>query len=459
MALILLLNPWITDFAAYDLWAKPLGLLIIGSLLSDAGFDVVLLDCLDRSRANEVKNIIPGKDKFYGTGKYPKRPIDLPPAYEGFPRTYFRYGITEEQFDEVVMSLPEKPRLVVVTSIMTYWYPGVQQSIARIKLHFPDVPVWLGGIYARLCKDHALKHSGADQIIVEPLAKLPEMLENELGFPVRNKDRWTDISYFPAPLWSAYERLYYGVLLASTGCPYRCPYCASSSLQPDVSIRSPDQLYEEILALYDRGVRDFAFYDDALLIYGWKSVEPVLERLIREGYDDLRFHTPNAVHIKAIDERKGELLFASGFKTLRLGLETAMVRHQKEWGNKAENPDFVRALRILKKIGFTTQQIGVYLLCGVPGENPQDVRRSIDFVAELGALPFVAEYSPIPGTALWHEACRVSSFDIKEEPLYHNNSFFACRNENFTYEDMIELKNYARRARSALISTSMADSS
>ena len=27
---ILLVNPWIHDFAAYDLWAKPLGLMVSG---------------------------------------------------------------------------------------------------------------------------------------------------------------------------------------------------------------------------------------------------------------------------------------------------------------------------------------------------------------------------------------------------------------------------------------------
>ena len=30
---ILLINPWITDFAAYNFWIKPLGLLYIASLL------------------------------------------------------------------------------------------------------------------------------------------------------------------------------------------------------------------------------------------------------------------------------------------------------------------------------------------------------------------------------------------------------------------------------------------
>lgn len=458
MALILLINPWVTDFAAYDLWAKPLGLLFLASLLNSGGLDVILVDCMDRARAKTEKHPIVGTDKFYGTGKYPKCPIEAPKVYQDFPRRYYRYGITENLFDQTILNLPEKPRLVMVTSIMTYWYPGVQQAISRVKLHLPDVPVWLGGIYAKLCKEHALKFSGADRIIDEPLEQLPYLLEAELGSTIPNKHMWSDFSLFPPPFWDAYEELYYGVLLASISCPFRCPYCASSVLQPKKATRSPEQLYQEVSMLYDRGVRDFAFYDDALLLYGWESVEKLLKRLIREGYS-LNFHTPNALHIRAIDERKSELLFESGFKTLRLGLETTSSYHQKAWGNKVVNKEFTKVVGILKKTGFEPNQVGVYLLCGVPGQKPDDVRTAIDFVAEHEILPFIAEYSPIPKTELWKESCKASPFDIENEPLFHNNSFFACRQENFTYEDMVELKNYARKVRSALTSMSIADSS
>jgi hypothetical protein len=34
---ILLINPWIHDFAAYDFWLKPLGLLYLGGLLRQNG--------------------------------------------------------------------------------------------------------------------------------------------------------------------------------------------------------------------------------------------------------------------------------------------------------------------------------------------------------------------------------------------------------------------------------------
>jgi hypothetical protein len=45
---------------------------------------------------------------------------------------------------------------------------------------------------------------------------------------------------------------------------------------------------------------------------------------------------------------------------------------------------------------------------------------------------------------MWDEAAAISPFDIRTEPLYHNNTFFACRRPGFGYEDMVRLKNMAR---------------
>ncbi|HSO20433.1 MAG TPA: B12-binding domain-containing radical SAM protein, partial [Desulfosarcina sp.] len=45
---ILLVNPWIDDFAAYDVWAQPLGLFMLAGLLRRQGFRISYVDCLDR---------------------------------------------------------------------------------------------------------------------------------------------------------------------------------------------------------------------------------------------------------------------------------------------------------------------------------------------------------------------------------------------------------------------------
>jgi hypothetical protein len=46
---ILLVNPWIYDFAAYDFWLAPLGLLSLAAFLRKNGYDIRMIDCLRRS--------------------------------------------------------------------------------------------------------------------------------------------------------------------------------------------------------------------------------------------------------------------------------------------------------------------------------------------------------------------------------------------------------------------------
>lgn len=159
---ILLVNPWVTDFAAHDLWAKPLGLLLLGSLLRDGGCGVAFIDCLDRHDdiTNSHPDVIPGKAGRCGTGKYPRVRIPKPKAYGGILRHYHRHGIHPDSLRTRLRDLPARPDLIWVTSIMTYWYPGVQETIGVLRGEFPETPVWLGGIYAKLCPEHAAQWSG-----------------------------------------------------------------------------------------------------------------------------------------------------------------------------------------------------------------------------------------------------------------------------------------------------------
>ncbi|SFN06140.1 B12-binding domain-containing radical SAM protein [Thermodesulforhabdus norvegica] len=465
--LVVLVNPWVTDFALYDLWSKPLGLLFLASLLRESGIDVAFIDCLERLKpdvVNSYDGFVPSKEGFYGTGKFPKKVIETPEAYGDFPRRYFRYGIPDEIFLKRASQIPRVPDLIWVSCVMTYWYPGVRMTVEKLRELWPGVPVWLGGIYARLCPDHASANSGADFVFCSSPEDIPDFLEAKFDIALKNRELWKAFSGYPPPAWDLLPASPYRVLLVGVGCPYRCTYCASSNLYPVHSVRPPEVVLNEIYDGLEQGIGDFAFYDDALLMTSWESLKEVLRRVIDEGIK-VRFHTPNALHVRAlISDRDGRdgvvrLLRDAGFTTIRLGFETSRFRHQRDWGGKTYSDEFKVAVKRLFDHGWTTGEIGAYILCGVPGQTPDEVKASIDFVGELGVLPFISEYSPVPGTPMWQVACETSSFNIREEPLYHNNSFFACRSDYFTYEDMIFLKNYARKVRRELVSTFRASSS
>ncbi|MBI5207704.1 MAG: hypothetical protein HY934_07930 [Candidatus Firestonebacteria bacterium] len=70
---ILLVNPWIYDFKAYDSWVKPLGLLYIGSILKNYGYEVYLIDCIDRT--DESLPEYSRKNNKSGSGQYYREEI------------------------------------------------------------------------------------------------------------------------------------------------------------------------------------------------------------------------------------------------------------------------------------------------------------------------------------------------------------------------------------------------
>lgn len=420
---LVLINPWIYDFAAYDFWSKPLGLLSLASHLREYGFHVELIDCLDIHspalwKDSPLKSPVRRK---YGTGKFFREPIPIPPQLKGINRPYSRYGIPIPVFREAVVRMP-KPASFLITSLMTYWYPGVFEVIRILREVHPEVPILLGGIYARLCRQHAEAGSGATAVISETEPAAIAAILAQRGLPLLREPSVSS----PYPAFDLYRAVDYICLMTSSGCPYRCRYCASHFLNPAVTRRDPHEVLEEVLHWYRTfGVRDFAFYDDALLVSAKTHIRVILEEVLRHAIP-VRFHTPNALHVREIDGEMALLLKRSGFRTIRLGYETSDPGLHQRLDNKVSPGDFERAVTNLRKAGFSRQEIGAYILAGLPGQSVGSVAETIEIVARTGATPYLAEYSPIPHSALWEDAVTSSEYDLESEPLYHNNTLLPC---------------------------------
>ena len=441
---VLCVNPWIHDFAAFDFWLKPLGLLGIAAILRDAGLRVSFIDCLDRFHPEETQ---PVKTAWDGRGPFRKTPIrlaDVLPPLDGplprMPKTFSRYGILPAWFKKDLESLG-RPDLILVTSLMTYWATGVAETISVIRSVFPDVPIILGGKYATLCHAHAMAHSGADHVVAgHGESALKEMINQFTGLGLDSDTLSPDDPPFPALDLCAH--LSYAPVLTARGCPFSCDYCAASFLEPRMIRRAPDRVFTEITHWHHHfGVKNFAFYDDALLVNGPEHAFPLLEKIIAADLD-LFFHTPNALHIREITPRAADLMFRSGFKTIRMGLETADFSRNRRHDIKVLADEFFNAVSALKTAGFDTLQIGAYLLCGMPGQDLDDVAASMAFVKKAGIQPVLAYYSPIPHTPMWETAVSCARFDITAHPLFTNNSLFPCVQTREEIHRISRLKNH-----------------
>ncbi len=410
---ILLINPWIYDFSAYDLWLKPLGLLYISKILKNTGHKTYLIDALDRLHPS-VKNITPNSNKF-GCGHYYKRPVEKPEILKQIPKRYKRYGMPEEIFINELKKIP-KPEIVLVNSGMTYWYHGVFESIKITKNLFPQAKIILGGIYATLCYEHAKKYSGANLVFAERNIKklLKEIGIDNVAIPER-------FSEYPMPDFDIYPELEYVCLRTSIGCPFNCSYCATKFLNTEFEQKSAEIIIQEIEYFVKvLKVKNVVFYDDALLFNSKNHIERILNGIIQKNIN-CYFHTPNGLHAKYITKELAHLMFKSGFVFPRLSLETADHELQKKTGNKVKNEEFIQALEFLCCAGYKTSDIIAYIMIGLPEQDLTDVEKTINFLKKLKVRISLSEYSPIPHTDDWEKI----GWDEKTDPLLHNNSLFS----------------------------------
>ena len=492
---ILCVNPWIHDFAAFDFWAKPLGLLQLAAILREGGITVSYLDCLDRFHPSAVAE---GRIKVQtdGRGPFRKEEISLPSGLglEDVGKRFSRYGIPPAWFRQDLMALKASnpPDLILVTSLMTYWASGVRETIAVIKSVFPHVPVILGGIYATLCTAHAKATSLADEVVpgrgeeqlgeiikrytgfslkvngvinihendgndqkrrlalrkFETDASSPSAISSQLKISSRSKKKCydADLDALPFPALDLTSRMTYLPILTSRGCPFSCDYCASSFLEPRLRHRSSERVFQEICNWrQSAGIQNIAFYDDALLIQPEQYFLPLLDRILSSSFaSDLAFHTPNAIHIRQITKDVATMMYRAGFKTIRLGLESTDFSISRQADVKVRKHEFYDAVALLKTAGFTTDQMGAYLLCALPDQDLDGVERSIHLVKETGVTPVLAYYTPIPHTPMWEKAVATSRFDIEKDPLLTNNALLPCLKKDESMKRIEWLKQLCR---------------
>ncbi len=436
----LLINPYIYDVSAYSFWSAPLGLLYVGSLLRENGIDIELIDCL---AVDETKR------KEDGRAPFVQARVAKPEAAAAVKKRFKRYGLDPALLRSKLTAL-EPPDLILVTSIMTYWYLGALETVALAREVFPEAKIVAGGLYPSLCREHAGMKLKADLVVGRgAVSDFYAFVEEVLSRPLCFKPDLEDLRLLPYPCFDLYGRPPFVPLLTSLGCAYSCTYCATPYLHPNMVRRGPDETLKEISHWRDHGCARFVLYDDGFLHEKETYAKPLLRR-VRKLPSALSFYNPNALNASMIDEETAVLLREAGFQEARIGLETADVKLQKETGGKVDRSAFEKAVGFLKKAGFEGASICVYAMAGLPFQKGSDVRETVDYVADLALRVSLAHYSPIPHTPLFEAFRGAARYPIADEPLFQNNALFPFAWEGFTESELNELKAHVRKRNTLL---------
>ncbi|OHB59750.1 MAG: hypothetical protein A2173_05955 [Planctomycetes bacterium RBG_13_44_8b] len=430
------MNPPIWDFAAFDFWLKPLGMLTAAGKVG--GANVQIFDFLDRSH-EFYKDNPQYKNDNWGRGKYFSERIPKPDVFKKIPRYFRRFGLPAEIFVEFLKS--NKPcDFVFIQTVMTYWYLGYREVIEAVKKYWPRTRIVLGGPYTKICPEHS-RNLGADFIWGE---KQPP----PQGWGLNNKR---------LPMWGVYKKPETAAIKITQGCPFKCTYCTVPLFCEGFAARGIEEVIEELKYLISLGVKNIAFYDDALLYKSDEVLKPFLRYVIENKINphtyctiqkteekiiqqipvgknfnirpnktisvgvNVNFHTPNALNARFIDKEVASLMVKAGFKSFYLGFESRAGKFQKQTGSKVFDNELADAVKILVGAGAEASSITAYLMLGHPRYEIQETEESMRFVNGLGIKIMLADFSPIPGTP---DGKLCEKYIDMNEPLMHSKTVF-----------------------------------
>jgi hypothetical protein len=265
---VLLVNPPIFDFTAYDFRLRPYGMLRVAGQMQHS------------CRLSFFDYLVSKRRDAWRRGRFDDSNAPKPKPLRDIPRNFRRFGRPRSEFQEFLAA--QSFDVILIQTLMTYWYPGLQEVIEDIRRLQPSAKIVLGGVYATLCASHA-RSLGPDLVIegsdLEPLWKFLS-IEPEKGMP-----------YWPSQCADV------GIIKITEGCPFHCTYCSAPLLWPGFFERPTIDCLDELRRLVAMGARNIAFYDDALLFHAEQVLVPFLEAVIKTKARVL-FHTPNGLNAR-----------------------------------------------------------------------------------------------------------------------------------------------------------------
>jgi radical SAM superfamily enzyme YgiQ (UPF0313 family) len=169
--------------------------------------------------------------------------------------------------------------------------------------------------------------------------------------------------------------------------------------------RTVDEM-NELATRYSLDVIDII--DDNYLVRRDRAME-VAEKLLRKGTKFGYFIQTRTDQIDRLSDDELRLLRRSGLKRIFFGIESGSKRVLKTVNKRL---DLETAYRTAERCHATGIEASFNLIFGLPGEEAEDLRDTIDMVDTIGrrnpeAAFFTNIFSPYPGSPIFPEAVRL----------------------------------------------------
>lgn len=450
MSEIVLLNPPSkrtphTKFTVHH-GVAPIGMAYIAGALKEANLDTLVIDAV-------------------GEGLFNYEPFDT-------DRKIFLRGLN---FDEVIKRLPKEMKYLLVSSMYLSDWVVCRSLLYKIKEHFPDCTIILGGenpttFWQKIMKyDHIIDYcilGEGDEIIINTLTALMENrpVKNILGLAMRTPsgipvmtgraerirnlvDFRPDWSQFPLENYFKARTTTRAIgkrsmpIIASRGCVYRCSFCTSETKWGTTFITRPvEDVIDEFRLYRDQYNIEHICVVDLAASINKNWFMDLVRGLIRADLG-ITWELSSGTRSEFLSRENLILMKQSRFSYLTLAPDTGSEKTVMDIEKRINIGKFNKALNDVIDLKMWVK---TNFIVGMYKQSPQEVwdtykmamKYAIKGVDDVVLYPYV----PFPGSKMFDNMIAEGRVKLDTDEEYQNfilnastYSIVALNNENLSY--------------------------
>jgi len=209
-------------------------------------------------------------------------------------------------------------------------------------------------------------------------------------------------------------------VISSRGCPFGCNFCANNAWGKTLRMRSPRSVFLEIEMLKDKyGYSAFMFFDDTMTV-DKKRMSEICSLL-----KALKIIYRCFIRSDTVDKEILSKMHSSGCVEVGVGIESGSQRILNIVNKGETVKKDMEAIKLCHSAGV---RVKGFFIIGLPGENRESVRETIEFLEEADLDDIdVTIYTPYPGSYIYRNK---EKFDIHFKDDYEH-AWFKGRPGNY----------------------------
>lgn len=333
------------------------------------------------------------------------------------------------------------PDLVGVSCLFHATAAPAHHTLALAKEIGPSIYTVIGGNYAHISYDEALKDTNIDFVVFSEgevtftnlitTINLKQDLRTLSGVAYRTECQEViktspqpliadldeipecDRSPFDLDFYSQHGRYFFyrflerattrcTTILASRGCPLRCTFCSARlTWGGKIRYRHPMRVVDEMLRLQERyGINAFIFVDDNMSAN--KQALMKLADEIRRRIPGIAWVELGGMMISTLDDELIHALYESGCKWFILPCESGSNATLKKIRKSHTIETVSRVIASIRR--FPATWVAGNIITGFPFESKADIEESLAYAKTLDLdWLYLYRFMPLPGTPLYQE--------------------------------------------------------